>query len=425
LSPVPVRLEAAPSGREPAPRPSFLVHLHPSLVTARALLPSTTLGVGIAAVALFGALLGSGVLLALHYTPSPAEAYGSVLELEWAVPFGRTLRAVHRWAADALLVVTLIHLVRVVAMAAYRARGFNWMVGLGLLALVLLSSFTGYVLPWDQRAYWGARVVAGLLDYVPALGPVAARLLFGARELAAPALPRLHGLHVTLLPALFIGLGVVHVWRVRRDGGLARPSGSPVLVPARPHLLGREVAVALVVLAVLLAVASFVPAPLGAPADVVRPANPEKAPWYFLGLQELASRSAVVGALALPLVAILLLALLPFVDGGDEEVGLWVPARRERLLWAAAALLTILAVGAGYALVPAGAGAAAGTWASVAPLVSASLVLAVALPSFGRRASLRAALVALGLALVVFTVVGACRGPDWVLLSPWEALRGP
>jgi quinol-cytochrome oxidoreductase complex cytochrome b subunit len=420
-----VRLELASSSREVAPKPSFLVHLHPSLVTARALLPGTTLAAGIAALTLFGALLGSGVLLALHYAPSPAEAYGSVLELDWAVPFGRSVRAIHRWAADALLVVTLLHLVRVVAMAAYRARGFNWLVGLGLLALVLLSSFTGYVLPWDQRAYWGARVVAGLLDYVPALGPVVARLLFGARELAAPALPRLHGLHVTLLPALFLGLGVVHLWRVRRDGGLARPSGSPVLVPARPHLLGREVAVALVVLAVLVAFASLVPAPLGAPADVIRPANPEKAPWYFLGLQELASRSAVVGALALPLVATVLLGLLPFVDGGEDEVGLWVPSRRERLLWAAAAVLTATAVGLGYGLAPAGAGAAAGTWASIAPLVSASLVLGFAIPSFGRRASLRAALVALGLALVVFTIIGACRGPDWVLRSPWEALRGP
>jgi quinol-cytochrome oxidoreductase complex cytochrome b subunit len=412
--PTPVR---PPERRESAARSGFFSHLHPSLVTERALEPGATVGLGVVAFVLVAILLASGVLLGLHYVPTASGAYASVVELQLAVPLGRALRALHRWSADGLLVVCLLHLGRVLATAAYRGRALNWLVGLALLGLVCAAAFSGYALAWDQRAYWGARVVAGLLDHVPVLGATLARLLFGAPALGEQAVGRLHAVHVSLLPALVVGGSVWHLWRVRRDGGLARPAESPVLVPASPHLTGREAALALTVLAVMVLVATLAPAPLGPAADLVRPSNPEKAPWYFLGLQELASRSTVAGALALPLATLVLLVLLPLVDPSGRDSGLWVPGRAERRAWALAVVLTGGLVVASYAV------GGTSVWTPIAPLAAASLLLVAGPPLLGRRAALRAALVALVTAFALFTAAGACRGPDWTLQAPWQESR--
>ena len=308
-------------------------------------------------------------------------------------------------------------MIRIVAMAAYRRRLFNWLIGLGAGAAILLSAFSGYVLPWDQRAYFGARVVAGLLDYVPLLGGFLAELLFGGSELGPSALTRLHAIHVTATPALVFALVVVHLWRVRRDGGLARSGADQALVPARP-LFAREILVALVVVALLLAAAALFAAPLGSAADYTRPANPEKAPWYFLGLQELASRSAVIGALVIPALVIALLIVLPLLDTSDAEVGNWGVSRPERAAYLGTAIATLVAIVVGYAL-PGNAAAGASLWPIGAPFGTAALAFALTLRPMGRRAALRAALVAVLCALAVFSLVGACRGPGWSLVWPW------
>jgi quinol-cytochrome oxidoreductase complex cytochrome b subunit len=419
-------MEGKPSGEPVASlppsqesRPTFVTHLHPALVSERALRFSTTLGAGIAALTLFGVLVTSGGLLALTY--APASAYASLIELEQAVPFGRTLRALHHWSADGLLIVALLHFLRIVGMAAYARRPFNWLVGLALLGLLTLSALSGYTLVGDQRSFWGASVVAGLLAHLPVAGATLVRLFFGSGELGPASTGRLFALHVTLLPSLAFGLIVAHLWRVRRDGGLAADTPQAERVPARPHLLGREVLVALLVLTAVVALAAAMPAPLGPPADAARPNNPEKAPWYFLALQELASQTPSLVVLLVLFVAILALACLPWLDDAGGA-GSLIPSAKERVVLALSAALTVGGLAAAYGAV--GRSAAARSAPALAVLGAVVLALSGGTLATGRRAGLRAALLTLAVAYLVFTLVGACRGANWTLAWPWQEGAG-
>ncbi|MEK7705409.1 MAG: cytochrome b N-terminal domain-containing protein [Myxococcota bacterium] len=280
----------------PPAHPSFLAHLHPQQVTVRALGVSATWVAGLVALVLLVVLAVTGILLSLHYIPSAAGAHASVTTLTYAVPFGAPLRRVHRLASELLLVTTCLHLVRTVLVASAYERRVSYWVGLALGLVVLLGAWTGYILPWDETAFWGARVSSQLAGQLPLVGEAVCRLLFGARDVGPASVSRVHALHTTLVPMSLLVLSVAHLWRVRRDGGLAA-SGSRELVDTRPHLLTRELFVALVVLIVLLSSALLVPSTVGPAADLHRGANPEKAPWYFLGLQEMVSYGAPTGGL--------------------------------------------------------------------------------------------------------------------------------
>jgi quinol-cytochrome oxidoreductase complex cytochrome b subunit len=209
-------------------RPSFVVHLHPPAVRARTLRPRATFGLGLMAGFLGALLLVTGALLMFFYAPTPAAAHASLQDLDAVVPFGAFLRSLHRVAAHLMVVVVALHLARVLLHEADAAgppsRATNALVGLGLLALTLGLSFTGYLLPWDQRAYWACTVGADLVGAFPGLGPPARRLLLGGDTVAGPALLRFYALHVAALPALGALLTGYHVWRIRKDGGLAVPA---------------------------------------------------------------------------------------------------------------------------------------------------------------------------------------------------------
>jgi len=151
-------------------RRNFLFHIHSVKVTQRALRFATTGGLGLISAVLFGLLAGSGLLLMVYYVPTPEQAYGSMLDIEHAVSLGSFMRTLHRWAAHALVLTACLHLLRVAAAAAYRDRELNWFFGLGMLLLTLFLSFTGYLLPWDQRAYWAVTVSANMADHLPLIG---------------------------------------------------------------------------------------------------------------------------------------------------------------------------------------------------------------------------------------------------------------
>ncbi|MBN2359630.1 MAG: cytochrome b N-terminal domain-containing protein [Deltaproteobacteria bacterium] len=207
-------------------RRSLLLHLHPARVCAASLRPRATLGLGIAAIVLLALLLVSGLLLMPHYTPTPERAHDDVRDIVAVVPFGDLTRRLHRLATHALLIVVGLHLLRVYLSAAYRGRRLvNWLVGLGLLATVLLFAFTGYLLPWDQTAYWACTVGADMVALWPGIGPWLKRLFLGGDVVGARSLLRFYVLHVALLPTLIGGLLVYHLWRLRKDGGLARNGG--------------------------------------------------------------------------------------------------------------------------------------------------------------------------------------------------------
>jgi len=140
-------------------------------------------------------------------------------EIQTSVAFGQFVRNIHRWAAHLMVIVVFVHMLRVFYAGAYRApRQFNWMVGVGLLLLTLGLSFTGYLLPWDQLAFWAITVGTNVAGYVPVLGDRARQLLLGGPDVGANALLRFYVLHIYVLPALLVLLLGVHIWRVRKDG---------------------------------------------------------------------------------------------------------------------------------------------------------------------------------------------------------------
>ena len=201
---------------------NIFFHLHPVKVSRRSLVWSYSFGLGIITSILFGVLVFTGVLLMFYYVPSIERAYPTMKEIQLSVPLGQFTRNMHRWSAHAMVLAVILHLARVFYTGAYKPpREFNWVVGVVLLLLTFGASFTGYLLPWDQLAYWAITVGTNIASYAPVAGPAAREILLGGIEVGQNALIRFYTLHIAVLPVLMILLISLHVWRVRKDGGLA------------------------------------------------------------------------------------------------------------------------------------------------------------------------------------------------------------
>ena len=325
---------------------SLILHLHPPRVPAAALRFTYTWGLGGISALLALALGITGVLLMFRYEPSVERAYLSIRILESQVPFGSLFRAVHHWSANLLVVTTFLHLLRVFFSGGFKAgRAVNWLVGALLLLLVLALNFTGYLLPWDQLAYWAITVSTSLIGYVPLVGIPIARFLLADSQVGQGALSNFYALHVAVLPVLVAVILSYHFWKVRKDGGISQPEGDREKRAPRldtiPHLVQREVAVGAIVLVGLLLWSMLVPAPLGDLADPTSSPNPAKAAWYFAGLQELLLHMHPLAAMGLVAVVLGSLALLPYWDREAGTVGIYFrsPAGKR-----AAILAVILAV---------------------------------------------------------------------------------
>jgi len=203
---------------------NFFLHFHPVKVRRRAIAFSHTFYLGGLTAATFFLLVITGALLMLYYHPSVPRAYADMKDLAYVVPMGQFMRNFHRWTAHAMVALAFLHMIRVFAAGAYRPpREFNWVVGVALFLLTLLLSYTGYLLPWDQLSYWGVTVGTNILRSVPAVGEQTQFLLLGGRDVGANALIRFYVLHCVFLPLLAVlGIGL-HVWRIRKDGGLYLP----------------------------------------------------------------------------------------------------------------------------------------------------------------------------------------------------------
>lgn len=318
-------------------------------------------------------------LLMIYYRPDTQQTYNSMKDLIYIVPSGRLVRNVHRWGAHLMVIAVFLHMARVFYTSAYKnGREFNWVIGLVLLIFTLALSFTGYLLPWDQLAYWactiGANIAASPGELTDALhitgiidiGTLQKRLLLGADNIGNDALIRFYFLHVIFLPLLLTLFLIVHLWRIRKDGGLSRPGtieprlleGLPEnpmplktfgpnkkktyslvamvrgkrttsddlpenLVDSIPHAFNYEFTAFVFILAITIVLSYFFDAPLKEPANPALPENPAKAPWYFLGLQELVSYSAFMGGIGIPTIVIIGLALIPYIDRSEGNVGRW------------------------------------------------------------------------------------------------------
>ena len=422
----------------------LLLHLHPKMVPEEALAFRRTFGLGGAALVCFVLLACTGALLLFAYEPSPERAYESVRALVDGVPFGRFVRNLHHWAATAFLVISLAHLLRVFfAGALVPPRRANWLVGIGLLVAVVASNFTGYLLPWDQLAYWAVTIATGMLDYVPAIGSTLVRMARGGAEIGSRTLAQFFVLHVAILPLLLLTLMSFHFWLVRKAGGVVVPSrggaGAPQrqLVPVSPNLLVREGVAALAVLAAIALASAVLDAPLLAKANPGMSPNPAKAPWYFMGLQELLVHlHPAFAVVVVPLAALGALVALPYIAGRETPSGRYfhsaVGARAAALGTAAAVVLAPIAILADERLRLAPAwlpSLPAEIRLGVLPLLAAAGLLA-ALYLFARarmRASRLESMQAVAafsfVSLLILTVVGALfRGPGMALV--WPRLPG-
>jgi quinol-cytochrome oxidoreductase complex cytochrome b subunit len=201
---------------------NLFFHLHPVKVNLKSLKATYSLGLGIITAFLFLSLTVTGVLLMFYYVPTIERAYVNITVLQTQVPFGQLLRNLHRWGAHLMVLAAVLHMARVFYTGAYKPpREFNWVVGVFLLILTLGASFTGYLLPWDQLSFWAITVGTSIASYEPLMGATVKKILLGGPEVGQEALTRFYALHIMVIPAVLFLLISLHIWRVRKDGGLA------------------------------------------------------------------------------------------------------------------------------------------------------------------------------------------------------------
>ena len=305
---------------------NLVLHIHPTKVPKPALRFTYTWGLGGISTLLAMLMVVTGILLMFRYDASIDRAYTSIQYLETQVIFGSMLRSVHHWSANLLIITAFLHLTRVFLTGGFKnGRGGNWLLGIVLLLVVVAFNFTGYLLPWDQLAFWAITVGTSLLGYIPIIGPVINNLLLAGPEVGQGALRNFYAIHVAVLPAVFILLMSFHFWKVRKDGGISQPKseGRVEKVTTIPHLVQIELAAAIAVIAGLFLFAMAFPAPLEALANPGHPPNPAKAAWYFMGLQELLLHMHPLAALIFPGLVLAGLAALPWWDKEGDDIGIY------------------------------------------------------------------------------------------------------
>ena len=314
-------------------------------------------GLGGMAAVLVAMQLITGILLKFSYEPFPARAYQSVQAIQNEILFGGLVRNIHHWSANILVLVVFLHFLRVFFTGAFHfPRQFNWVVGLFLFGLVLASNFTGYLLPYDQLAYWAVTICTGLLDYFPIAGPWLKDLIQAAPEVGPESLKTFYTLHTAVVPVFLATAMAFHFWRVRKARGLAIPKKArseteapPERMPAVPHLLAREASVACALTAFVMMLSVLFDAPLGEPANPGLSPDPTKAPFYFAGLQELLLHFHPLFSVAvIPTAVLLALALMPYRNYRTNTSGIRFasPSGRRSAAWAAifSAVATLLLV---------------------------------------------------------------------------------
>ncbi|MEZ4653739.1 MAG: cytochrome b N-terminal domain-containing protein [Candidatus Eisenbacteria bacterium] len=223
----------SPRSRQAVILSNVFLHLHPTQVSAASIRFHRTFCLGGLSALVFAVLTVTGFLLMIYYRPIPEMAHGDIQDIESVVAFGQLLRNLHRWSGHAMVLLVIGHMARVFYAGAYRPpREFNWVIGVLLLVLTLFLSFTGYLLPWDQLAYWAVTVGTNMAAAAPIVGhqgPLslvdgahdARALLLGGETVGAAALLRFYVLHCVVIPLAIAVLMAIHFYRVRRDGGVA------------------------------------------------------------------------------------------------------------------------------------------------------------------------------------------------------------
>lgn len=214
---------------------NFPLHLHPARVSREGIKFRYTFCLGGLSLFTFIVTAATGGFLMIYYVPDVDQAYSNMKDLDEVVPFGMFLRNLHRWAAHLMVIFVPLHMLRVFLTASYKPpREFNWVIGVGLLVTTFMLSFTGYLLPWDQLAYWAVTVGTTMAENTPVVGahgPFSVlgqeqdvrSVLLGGTVIGQPTLIRFYFLHCIGLPGALAGLMALHFWRIRKAGGISRP----------------------------------------------------------------------------------------------------------------------------------------------------------------------------------------------------------
>lgn len=264
----------------------------------------------------------TGIMLAFNYAPTPGEAYNSLRYILTEVTGGRLMRGLHHWGASMIIVIVVLHMVQVFLWGAYKKpREGTWIAGVILLLLTLAYGLTGYLLPWDNRAYWGTVVATQIGATVPLAGPYVSRLLASTGDIGVVTFARFYGIHVLLLPPATMLLIVLHVFLVRRHG--VAPAPGDELKPKKMFFPGQvfiDTCGVFIAFAILFTLALVVRVPLERVADPTDTSYIPRPEWYFLFLFQMLKvfdgPLEVVGTVILPTLAILALILTPFIDRG-------------------------------------------------------------------------------------------------------------
>ncbi|NOZ26906.1 MAG: cytochrome bc complex cytochrome b subunit [Chloroflexi bacterium] len=334
-------LRGDPPTERPNPRyrvhtTSFLFHIRPRYYQEASTWFTHTFRLGFFSTFFFLVEVITGIILMVYYVPSPSEAYQSILKLESEVPFGSLLRDIHRLGAEGMVIFVALHMLRTFLTGSYKKeRSFTWLTGVVLLLITLFLSFSGYLLPWDQLAYWAVTIGTSMADKAPLIGTELNLLLRGAPDIGADGLLRFYLLHVVFLPFLAILVISIHYYKVSREHGLSLPARVEEgdLPPEEkkkltrrvdfiPDLLTHEVfLVCLGIFILVFASATFYDAPLEHHSDPQRTPLDTEAPWYFLWLQGLLKLGdPVLMGIIVPTIFFALLFAVPYIDRNPHRL---------------------------------------------------------------------------------------------------------
>ncbi len=292
----------------------------------------------------------SGILLAFYYAPTPDHAYASVKFIQNEAPFGSFVRGLHHWGASFMMVLVALHMLRVFVFGAYKKpREIIWLLGVGLIALVGGFAFTGYLLPWDQKAYWATVVGTNVAGTAPVVGGLLLRIVRGGTELGNLALSRFFAVHTYILPwglALLAGLHIFLLERAGAGGTWNAAKRTPDRSePLFPNQLFKDSSFIIIVFLLLASLAVMFPAPLEPQADPTDSTYNPRPEWYFYFVFQLLrifeGKFEIVGTVILPTIALIALILLPFLDRDPERA----PQKRKIMMTIAGlAVVTVSAL---------------------------------------------------------------------------------
>ena len=361
LSGAATALEVQPPRRS---RPNFLHHLHPPTIPAAQARWRYTLGTGGLALFLSLVLLVTGILEMFYYIPQADHATISIQTIAQLVPYGGLIRNLHFWGAQALVLVLFIHLLRIALTGAYkRPRRFNYLLGLGLLMLTLALDFTGYILRWDQGTSWALVVGTNLIKTIPGIGEKLYEFTIGGVQLGSAALIRFYSWHTFGLTLAMMVAVIWHIFRIRRDGGIAVPPAALRQDDeriSRFELVRRELLLMTIAAILLILLSTFWPAPITPPlTSAAADLTNARAPWFFLWVQQLLKfGDPFLLGILVPLIVLLILILIPYIPPkpADSELGRWFP-KGGRLVQILIMVLVLILIGlTAWALVPAAGG---------------------------------------------------------------------